>query len=232
MLTRAAVLVAAVALPGAAGAADIRGNANTTATLPISGTYTPGEFEIPGDSDWYKVTLAAGTDYAVSSGGSFGLDIKLRDAAGRVLASAHDGYYEDGGLEFRAPRSGTYFVEYKDTPSPDSGAYPGSYRARVMSDCRGDRTTKCVLRPGRPQTRQTAWYADRDWFRVALTKGVTYTVTTDDPSYNNVHIVDADNTELAAAGQAFRPGATGTYFVRVSTEDDYGRTYSVELTQR
>lgn len=152
MLTRVAVLVAAVALPEAAGAADIRGNANTRATLPISGTYTPGEFEFRGGSDWYKVTLAAGTDYAVSSNRSFGLDVKLRNAAGKILASARDGDNTDAGFEFRAPRSGTYFIEYKETPNPSSGD-TGVYLARVMSDCWGDRTTQCVLRPGRPQTR-------------------------------------------------------------------------------
>ena len=112
MLTRAVVLVAAVALPGVAQAADIRGDRSTRATLPVSSTHTPSRFEFRKDSDWCRVTLAAGTDYAVSSNGSYGLDIRLRDAAGRILASAHDGDYTDAGFERRAPSSGTYFVEY------------------------------------------------------------------------------------------------------------------------
>lgn len=232
MLTRAVVvLVAAVALPGAAGAADVRGDRSTRATLPVSSAYTPGTFEFRKDSDWYKVTLAAGTDYAVSSNGSYGLVVRLRDAAGRVLTSVHDGDYTDAGFEFRAPKSGTYFVEYQETPNPDSGN-TGRYVARVMPDCRGDRTTTCTLRPGKPQTRQTAWFEDVDWFKVALTKGRTYTVTLDTADPSDVEIVRSDGTVLAGEGTPFRPGATGAYFVRVRTGNDDGQEYRVGLTVR
>ena len=101
-----------------------------------------------------------------------------------------------------------------------------------MPDCRDDRTTTCTLRPGRPQLRQTAWLDDVDWFKVTLTKGRGYTVTLDTVEPADVEVVRADGTVLAGSGASFRPGATGTYFVRVRTGNDDWQECRVELTVR
>jgi hypothetical protein len=237
MSKRAAAALLAVAalaaLPAAAFAGDIRGDARTKATLPVSAEPTSGLFEFRLDSDWYKVPLEAGKDYAVSSDGSYGLDFNIRDATGKVLAAGRDGDYTDAGFEFRAPASGVFFVEYKELPNPASGD-TGRYLARVMSDCRADRATTCTLRVGRMQRRATAWYTDVDWYRAELKGGRRYTVQVD---HDNpcIRIANAQGRVVAGgtlcgAMLTFTPRTTGTYFVVVETLNDGGSAYGLTLT--
>ena len=141
--------------PAAALAADIPGNTSTKARLTVSSTYTPGVFESPTDSDWYRVTLQAGVDYAVSgeSTGGYGIRLHLHDANGKLLAPRIDGDGNtDAGFELRPTRTGVYFVEALYLQDQAFG-----YNVRVAPDCRGDRTTKCRLKPGVTQQRITAW---------------------------------------------------------------------------
>jgi hypothetical protein len=233
MFSRTIMLLAGAlpALSGAAFAADIPGNAKTKATLPVSGTYTQGVFDFPRDSDWYKVTLEKGRDYAVSTYADCGVTFGIRNSAGKLLAGAKSDDLVETGFEFRPSYSGTYFVEYRQVPDPYCGGIP-SYPARIAPDCRADRTTTCKLKVGVTQQRVTAWAYDEDWFKVDLVRGRTYAVEVDDPGDVSTYIVDARGFVLATGSQPFKPSSGGTYYVRLYSGNDDGQAYRVTLTAR
>src|SRR5688572_5063604 len=104
MPTRPVAVLLGAALPllgsgSAAAAADVPGNTTTRATLRVTTTYMPGEFESVTDSDWYRVQLAAGVDYAVSgeTRSGYGIRLNVRDAGGRVLRRVGGDGYTDVG---------------------------------------------------------------------------------------------------------------------------------------
>src|SRR5919202_481914 len=76
------------------------------------------------DSDWYKVSLEAGKDYAVSTYANCGLTFGVRDKAGKLLASTKSADEVDTGFEFRPSYTGLHFVEYRQVPSPDCDSLP------------------------------------------------------------------------------------------------------------
>jgi hypothetical protein len=77
--------IASLSVPGAALAADVRGNGGTTATM---GDYLKGTVEKPKDSDWYRLTLKAGQDYAFRVNASGWISIRLHDSHGKAIARA------------------------------------------------------------------------------------------------------------------------------------------------
>ena len=91
-ITTSLLGVAIIGAGQAAWAGDIPGDKSTKATLPVSVARTLGTLERAGDSDWYRVTLKGDTDYTVDvsppeTGYGF-IEANLRDASGKVLASA------------------------------------------------------------------------------------------------------------------------------------------------
>jgi hypothetical protein len=245
---RASVLMLAVPIVAAVGspafANDIPGSSSTTAVLPISNQEIQGRFETAKDSDWYRVTLTKGQDYTVSGSGAIdccnAFTVDLRDKTGKILASADDYIGRaDAGFEFRAPYSGLYFVEYKQTTAgpPDNGPY--GYGARVSTDCRAGTTTKCSIAVGQTIKGLLAFGYDKDWFRTTLTAGKSYSVKTNGPGGTLAYVMDATG-HLVAGGTAatihgFAPSTSGTYYVKVSTTEPQpgngiGTTYSVALT--
>jgi hypothetical protein len=111
----AALLLAAPA----ARAADIPGDKSTKATITPGPARFEGVLDKAGDSDWYRVTLKAGRNYAFESASFCDTKVALRNAAGKVLKTS--GFANDNGddgLEFRSATTKAYFVEYFDA-APD-----------------------------------------------------------------------------------------------------------------
>ena len=191
------------------------------------------------------MTLKKGQDYTVSASGAIdccnSILVNLRNSSGKILASAED-YIggADAGFEFRAPYTGLYFLEYKQSAGgqPDNGPYV--YGARISTDCRAGTTTRCSIAVGQTLKGLLAFGYDKDWFRTTLAAGTTYSVATTSPYGETlVYILDA-NGHLVAGGTAATVGKfsvpkNGTYFVKVSTTgpqpgDGIGTTYTVSLT--
>lgn len=88
-----------------------------TAAGCVNGSYT-GQRVINGtisssDTDWYRVSLSAGTNYVTSNGASYYFDIYLESDLANPVAS---GLYTNVGLgitayEFTLSSSGTYYVK-------------------------------------------------------------------------------------------------------------------------
>lgn len=97
----------------------------TTGTVSVN-TPAFGRIDSTGDSDWFAVTLTAGTKYRIDATGSGGLaaaDTHLHgiyDGTGALLRGANfnGGIGRDARLWFEAPSTGTYYIA--------AGAAPGN----------------------------------------------------------------------------------------------------------
>ena len=111
---------------GRALADDIPGDTSTTAEVAIGGT-TSGNLESPTDSDWFRISLVAGTTYTFRQNATTsGLDslLTLRNASGVELV-----YDDDGGvgynslITFTPTTTGTYFLDASSYQQSSSGSY-------------------------------------------------------------------------------------------------------------
>ena len=225
MTIRTSIFLAALVLPVAAVANDIPGNRNTKAVLdPPRGV--SGVFNRQDDSDWFRVSLKAGTNYA------FDVDpfdeaacalLNIRDlATGKVLLTAFGTGGNDGGFEFQPKKDRSLFVEVKDCSSggSDLPSYPATYSVRVAGDARNDATTKATLAVGQTRKGTFNFNGDRDWYRVQLNSNKSYTVALTNGDDEVLWLVDPNGKVLYAESggtEVSLRGVTvltsGTYYV-------------------
>jgi hypothetical protein len=218
----------ALACPSAARAADVPSGPRTGATLPVRSGLTAGTFEVAGDSDWYRVRLEQGRDYAFLLDSQDGARLRLRDAGGRILQHRDSFAFDenDGGFEYRAERTGTYFVEAVQDASASADPSFNGYHLRVTQDCQDDLSTRCTLGIGEEKRQQQlTWSADSDFLRVTLQRGQTYTVQLDAEIGARLQLRDQHREVVASKGAGagataritgFRAAYTGSYFVNVT----------------
>jgi hypothetical protein len=248
-VTLAALAATLIFAPCAALAADVPGNAGTGAELKVTSVSTAarmGQFQFAGDSDWYKVQLTKGKDYAIAANeltSSFGqLLFQLRSAGGAILVSRDDDPEAgSSGFEFRATKDGKHFLELKQVGDFEE---PFSYATRISRDCRGAASTKCRLEIGEAEKGVLTWALDEDWLRARLTVGKSYSFKVDQiqfPDSLALKLYDQDGN-LVAEGQPsgetlrianFAPTETGRHFVSVAGINDEidASLYRVTLTQ-
>ena len=95
---------------------DVPGDNSTTSTLTVGGS-TTGTLEVMGDHDWYRITLTAGQTItiAMNGTGAGALEdpyLQILNASGTVLGTNDDGGAgRNALLSFRAPSSGTYYID-------------------------------------------------------------------------------------------------------------------------
>ena len=90
-----------------------------------------GQLEKPGDHDWIKVTLEAGTTYQFFASflntGSYTTGdstLALRDSTGAELAFSDDGGVGyNSYLSYQITTSGTYFIDIGEYNNNDTGDY-------------------------------------------------------------------------------------------------------------
>jgi hypothetical protein len=179
-----------------------------------------------------------GTDYIFRVNAAEDCDgtVELVNPAGQVtitlvVADWTDGCDgSDGGVEFRAAYTGTFRLRY--VPSGETPPGPGAASADIVSDCRADAKTRCVLPlGGRQVAGETSTPEDADWFRVGnLRRGRLYTFTVvADYAYASLAALDAKGTVLAKGHTLpggtgtvrFRPKANGTYFFSIYHAQGY-----------
>jgi hypothetical protein len=235
-------VAAGLALATGAGAADIPNSTHSTVQLLFANNSLATRvyaFETARDSDWFRVRLKGGMDYYVTGlygeqGDGSVLRSTFRDATGKVLAQpSHPDAFTADGYEIRAPKDGTYFLEFRTTSSVAGRVYA----AQPGGDCRRGVTTKCTMRPGQARDNNVLGSGhDVDSFRLALTAGRTYTFFVGAQqgcaSDLNVSLADSTGTFLAAgqpvsaagydyaARLVFRAPRPGTYFASVYALDD------------
>src|SRR5690348_903531 len=105
--------------------ADIPGSTATDQTLAVGGTAS-NSLEVAGDHDWYSIQLTAGQEISVALNGLSLSDplLNIRNAAGTVIYTN-----DDGGpglnalLAFRAPATGTYYIDVGAAQTNLTGTY-------------------------------------------------------------------------------------------------------------
>jgi serralysin len=156
----------------------IQNNITTTATLATNAQVS-SSIDVAGDSDWFKVVLTAGRNYAfeVSSNGITGLpdgDLQLRDAAGNIVANLANYSYATGTLDFTALTSGNYFISVNDN-STDAGGY--TLRNVGADTVISNAGTTSTLLDGRKIAGVIDNQADKDWHKFNAEQGQTYSFT-------------------------------------------------------
>ena len=213
----------------------IAGGLSTTARL-TPGTPAVGEIDFAGDSDWFRITLAAGETYTFTTylpgGGLSDSILTLRNSAGRAIATNDDAntgaqlLYSE--ITFTAATAGTYFLDVTGYQSA-TGAFFLSSSRPVRDDVAGSTATTASLTVGAGPVRSALNAAgDRDWYAVTLTAGETYNFTTSatggaaDPD-TTLTLRDASGNVLA-----FNDDSSGTYSAVRFTATSSG-TYYVDV---
>jgi serralysin len=242
MLTRAAALLAALALPalpGAALAADIPGDPGTRAVLRPGPEGVTGTFERRGDRDWYRVTLRGGRNYAFHVTGDDCSRLSLRSLGGAVLRTTSGSTSFDSGFEIMPARTTTFFVEFRPCPPPFTDLFPFAYSGEVRADARGDAGTAATIGVGQTINGYLNWGSDADFFRTMLQAGTSYTATTANVGSIEFRLglVDPRGTVLFSVfdfdeiRRTFTVPASGTYFLTVTAAADAGgNPYRLSLT--
>jgi len=202
--------------------------------------------ESAGNANWFKITLTAGTTYAITAAG-------LPLTAGINLYAAADASDEPAplgiisglvgdstvGLNFTADTTGTYYVLIRD-----EGDYTGTYTvsAKTVTNSYtlahpGLLTAGATLHPSIESPN------DANWFKIDLTAGTTYNFTTTGlPAYAQLQLhtaADAADEPAAladyppfqlnvASGLNFTADTTGTYYLSVRDfADNFTGAYTV-----
>ena len=238
------LVVAMAAMAGPTQAADVPGNSSTKATIPVSPSFAEGIVDFAGDSDWYKINLTRGKDYALQAYGTYNVTVNLRDKNGMVLKSKNSGSGEILGLEFRANYTGNYFVEYKDRLTGEK-SYPFRYRRIVTYDCKAGSSTGCTLAQGDNRKWLFTFAQDVDWMAVSLVKGRRYQIDLGAIGFFGVglRIVNASGATLKVWDRSYEddegshyvisnfvPTTTGKYFVVTQGGEQNDFEYRVLLT--
>ncbi|SFE21282.1 calcium-binding protein [Roseivivax sediminis] len=175
---------------------DFTADLSTTGMVSL-GAIAAGTIETPEDSDWFEVTLQAGTAYSFSV---FGADhdggtlvdpvLTLRDADGAPLASSDDAETvntRDAALTgFVAPYSGSYYIEAGAFDANGIGTYSVEAIAgeglSILPDFSSDdfpagpATTGRVEVNGPVSRGVIETEGDIDWFAIDLEAGIGYTI--------------------------------------------------------
>ncbi len=223
---------------------DYTATTATTGKLAIGSSAT-GTVETSGDSDWFAVTLAAGTSYrfdlAPAQGSQLSSQIKIFNSAGTVLATGAAGTGGTSQLTYKATTAGTYYVS-AGAGNTSTGAYALAAAVQVTDDFSATTATNGKVTVGGATAGTIESAGDADWFAVTLTAGATYTIEVKgaagslvDPLlrlYNNAATLLDTNDDGGGglnARLSFKAAAGGTYYIAASGANNTLGAYTVSV---
>ncbi len=223
---------------------NVRNDVLTNRTIAANGTAT-SKLDVAGDSDWFKLNMTAGLSYgfevqgAVSADLLVGSDMQLRDGAGNQLDSSttYSGTFNQ--INWNATVTGGYIISVNDGNS-DVGDY--SVRFVATDNIQNNVTTTHSLVRNGLVTSKLDVGGDADWFKLAMTSGLSYGfelrgASTDLLVGSDLQLRDAAGnvleTSTTFSGTAndlyFNPTANGTYFLSVNDANSDVGGYSVRF---
>jgi hypothetical protein len=233
----------------AAPSDDIGNDANTRARA-ASGRSSPGNIEYEGDVDWFRLNARSNQSYRVTVTGGEG-EGQLRDPVLRVigqdgveLASSDD---SDGSLnpalDWTPQAGGAVFFEVSGYAGSNTGRYALNVNASAApsDDLAANARTRGRIAPGGSNSSQLDFAGDRDWYRVRLQGGQSYSFILNSGGDGGldpvVKVYDSAGTELAMdddGGEGlnsyleFVAPTTGNYYVEArGFSDDATGAYTL-----
>ncbi|WP_151720440.1 calcium-binding protein [Gemmobacter serpentinus] len=218
----------------------IQGNASTTAVINGTGVIA-SDLAQSNDSDWFKVNLVAGRSYGFGLGGDGSLNslddgrIEIRTKAGALVSYAE----ENGVATINPTASDQYFIIVKDDYSYDNSG-EGNYRiTAMMNDTIVNNTaTTATLGHNASVVSNIDAPKDTDWFKTALSAGLTYGFKIAGNGGNgvsdpDVYLRDTNGSTILVYGDNYSDSTStisytatrgGTYFVQAGNinESDVG----------
>lgn len=235
--------------------ADDFGAGTASAGTLTAAASVAGALETPGDTDWLKLALSAGTDYVFSLDTRTGGhtlqaqgQLRLLDGAGLELARASSGSTTDTAqLVFRATKTGDYYLEVSDPPLRNTGTYGVSMYASNQDTISADVHTGTVLTPGNIVTSHIDFATDTDWVRVDLKAQRSYEFEltgtggrggTLPSNALSLRLMDARGTVVAHHNYLFGKDPTlgysvntdGTYYLAVSASGNATGSYTLKAS--
>jgi hypothetical protein len=225
----------------------------TASTVAVGGAAVSGLIDNVTDVDWYKAALIAGTSYTFrvrgspSGSGTLADPVitGLYDSAGAYIANTYvdDFGTRDAALTLTAPYTGNYYIG-----ADGWNTYTGTFLVDVAvatTDIPGDSSSTTTLAIGAATTVSIGRPYDHDWYKVALTAGITYQYSMSGTGSNNtpgIHGVfnSAGNylggytaailgPSSATTGAIFVPAVSGDYFIDAYSL--YEGTYTLSVNQ-
>ena len=236
---------------------DYAGSTATTGTVSVGGSKS-GNIETADDTDWFKVTLTAGTTYrfdvlGADTGNGTLADpfMRVRDSAGTSLVFDDDsGIGLDSQTTYTPTSSGTYFVSAGSSTSSGTGTYlvtATDVSPVINDDYAGSTATTGTVSVGGSKSGNIETADDTDWFKVTLTAGTTYRFDVLGADTGNgtlanpfMRVRDSAGTSLVFDDDSgigldsqitYTPTSSGTYFVSAGSSTSSGTgTYLVTAT--
>ena len=224
-------------------------------TLTVGPDLADCQINAPGQQREFRVALPGGADFTVRQLGDYYDNanpgsVSIKDASGNTLDKMNFCQISedfDCGFGFRTSYSGDYFVAISFPAQADPGNFPADCWVNVDQDCSASAKSQCTLPVGVTRTNKLLnWGWDRDWFSTKLTRGKKYAILLSGGSYENdgqgnmsgVNVRNAQGKVVASCFEenyasscsvGLRALASGTFFVEVHGEGDFGGRYSINL---
>ena len=157
----------------------------TTTFVPLAG-FVRGTLETAGDRDAYKIALTGGYTYRLELKGLDGEDelidpyLVIRDEEGSFLSQRDGSDRQGASLDFRPAATGVYIAQVTSYGDEPIGEYALSLNlARATNDdVEGTPYTIAALESDNTSvTGNIDFIGDRDYFKVKLEEGGTYTIS-------------------------------------------------------
>ncbi|GJJ05308.1 hypothetical protein RugamoR64_58460 [Duganella rhizosphaerae] len=218
---------------------DYSSDINTTGRLVV-GKGTTGIFETTSDSDWFRMSLTAGTSYvlqldgAAQGGGTLAsmsnTSLTLMGPTGQWMGYAYGNGSFGPAMNFTPTTSGDYYVSAGAGYSA-AGSYTIKVAPPAADDFAADITTTGYF-SGNTITGKFERPGDSDWFKFHTVAGQIIAFDAGTGSVPaNVAIYDANGRYYSALGASpFRVETGGDYYLAVTTDSYLGRyTQSMRL---
>jgi hypothetical protein len=226
---------------------DSVGNSTGAALAISAGSTINNTLEVGSDTDWFSVTLTAGNSYTISLASRTGVANPLRDpllevrnSSGALIRSIDNvDSLLNAQLNLPVSTTGTYYIVARSSNENSSGDYTLRVGTGSASDdFSGDVSTTGTVSSanGSTTTGGINSLGDRDWFRVSLSAGTTYSFyleganatagTLTDPYlylYGSSGALINQNDDGAGNLNSlitFTPTSSGNYFLGASAYND------------
>ncbi len=215
---------------------DVLGNNLTTGTVTVGGS-AHGTLATATQSDWYKVTLTAGTHYEVSLGGGTlsGSIVTVYDANGNALTTGTGNAANGGAAAYFEPSAtGTYFIG-----ASAGGSSTGTFTlsvATTTADFDATTATAGTVAVGGTASGNLTNVGQSDWYKVSLTAGTEYSFAVSGAlSSPGVALYDSNGNLVTSSpsgvsGTSYTPSSSGTYYVGASSQTGATGAFSVAVS--